>query len=249
MPWVRIDDNAIDHPKFIALSANAWRLWCEGMTYCQKHLTDGFLPRSGVRGMRYYSAASLKMLLAVLVPGKGPLWHDAEGGYQVHDYHDWNDSRETVIQARQDSKDRRQRWKNRRANGVPDASGNASSDAYETPNGVRGVEWSGERKPSERREGGAGETAHVDAIQRLVARHEELHREYCGVGYIGNPMKDYQAAAQLVRTFPDPNMQDAILTFGLNDADPFMAKDTRTIAKIASRASGYAQTLKARKLA
>jgi hypothetical protein len=30
MPWVRIDENAMDHPKFIALSANAFRLWVEG---------------------------------------------------------------------------------------------------------------------------------------------------------------------------------------------------------------------------
>jgi hypothetical protein len=85
--------------------------------------------------------------------------------------------------------------------------------------------------------------------QRIVDRHEELHRQYVGVGYIGNPMKDYQAACQLVKAFPDMAMQDAIVIYGLNDPSEFMSNGTRTLAKIASRASDYAQDLKARKLA
>ena len=89
----------------------------------------------------------------------------------------------------------------------------------------------------------------ADPVQRVVDRHEELHRQYVGVGYIGNAQKDYQAACDIVRAFPDPAMQDAILTYGLNDADPFMAKGTRTIPRIASNASKYAEELKARKLA
>lgn len=88
-----------------------------------------------------------------------------------------------------------------------------------------------------------------DPVQRVVDRHEELHRQYVGVGYIGNPQKDYTAACDLVRAFPDPTLQDAILTYGLNDADPFMAKGTRTIPRIVSNASKYAEELKARKLA
>lgn len=89
----------------------------------------------------------------------------------------------------------------------------------------------------------------ADPVQRVVDKHEELHRKYVGVGYIGNAQKDYQAACDIVRAFPDPAMQDAILIYGLNDADPFMAKGTRTIPRIASNASKYAEELKARKLA
>ena len=87
------------------------------------------------------------------------------------------------------------------------------------------------------------------AVQRLVDRHEELYRQFRQVNYIGNPRKDYEAACQIVRAFPDEAMQDAILVYGLNDPDPFMAKGTRTIAKIASQASKYAEELKAQKLA
>jgi uncharacterized protein YdaU (DUF1376 family) len=88
-----------------------------------------------------------------------------------------------------------------------------------------------------------------DPVQRLVDRHEELHRQYVGVGYLGNPHKDYDAARNLVKAFPEVAMQDAILIYGLNDPSDFMANGTRTIGKIASRASDYAQDLKARKLA
>jgi hypothetical protein len=90
---------------------------------------------------------------------------------------------------------------------------------------------------------------HAAAVRRLLDRHEELYRQYRGVGYIGNPQKDYQAACQIVQAFPDVGMQDAILVYGLNDPDPFMAKGTRTIPKIASQASKYAEELKAKKLA
>jgi uncharacterized protein YdaU (DUF1376 family) len=88
-----------------------------------------------------------------------------------------------------------------------------------------------------------------DPVQRVVDRHEELHRQYIGVGYLGNPHKDYDAARNLVKAFPEVAMQDAILIYGLNDPSDFMANGTRTIGKIASRASDYAQDLKARKLA
>lgn len=90
----------------------------------------------------------------------------------------------------------------------------------------------------------------IDTIraQRFVDRYRALHEQYVGVAYLGNPQKDYQAACDLVAAFDDP-MLDAITAYGLNDADAFMANGTRTMTKLKSRASDYAQLLKARKLA
>lgn len=107
MPWVRIDENAMDHPKFLALSDGAWRLWCEGQAYCQKHLTDGLVLVSALRGFRYYSSSRVKSLTAVQVPGKSSCWHlDSDGNYRVHDFLDWNDSREEVLFSRECGKRR-----------------------------------------------------------------------------------------------------------------------------------------------
>jgi uncharacterized protein YdaU (DUF1376 family) len=89
----------------------------------------------------------------------------------------------------------------------------------------------------------------VDAVRRLVDAHASFHQRFRGVAYIGNPQRDYFAACELVKAFPEQSMQDAILTFGLNDTDPFMEKGSRTIGKIASQASKYAEELKAKKLA
>jgi 2',3'-cyclic-nucleotide 2'-phosphodiesterase (5'-nucleotidase family) len=90
--------------------------------------------------------------------------------------------------------------------------------------------------------------ATTQRVQRFVDRYRALHEQFVGVAYLGNPQKDYQAACELVAAFDD-GMLEAIATYGLNDADAFMANGTRTMTKLKSRASDYAQLLKARKLA
>lgn len=135
-PWVRIDENAMDHPKFLALSDGAWRLWCEGQSYCQKHLTDGVIHLSALKGFRYFSPSRLKNLTTEFVPGKGPCWHrDEDGTVHVHDYLDWNDSREEVLAAREGARARRRRHDQRTTERVP----NGVPDADETPNVPSGV--------------------------------------------------------------------------------------------------------------
>src|SRR5687767_11111967 len=107
------------------------------MTYCQKHLTDGLIPRSALKGMRYYSPASVKLLTASLVPGKGPLWHaEPNGDMRVHDYLTVNESRETVLRKRAEAKDRmRGRRSREQATEHP---------KEQTENGLSGVVCSGD---------------------------------------------------------------------------------------------------------
>jgi len=138
-PWVRIDENAMDHPKFLALTDGAWRLWCEGLSYCQKHLTDGTIPFVALKGFRYYSPSRLKGLLAESVPGKGPCWYLNAGGiYAVHDYLDWNDSREEVLAARDRARGRRRKY-DERAERVPNAVPNADETPSRTESETRSV--------------------------------------------------------------------------------------------------------------
>lgn len=111
MRFARIEENAMDAPKFIAISDRAWRLWCEGIAYCQRQLSDGRIPVKAMRGFRYYSKAALQELVSVNVPDKGPLWHLDGEAVLVHDYLDWNDSREKVLANRKAGKDRLERWR------------------------------------------------------------------------------------------------------------------------------------------
>jgi hypothetical protein len=78
------------HPKMMAANRAsggelAEVLWCRGLDYVNEHETDGFIP-SGVPHMLCptKTAARIKALVAA------GLWRDAEDGWQVHDYDEWN---------------------------------------------------------------------------------------------------------------------------------------------------------------
>lgn len=235
MPWVRIDENAIDHPKFLALSDGAWRLWCEGQAYCQKHLTDGRIGAAALRRFRYYSPARVRNLTAVHVLGKGPCWHqDADGNIEVHDYFDWNESRETVLAAREGARDRRRRSRVRHASG----------DAGQTANVPCGVECL--ETDLHRNEGGVGETREERA-GAFCRWYEATHQRLFGVGYMGT-QNDYQKALEMVDRFSDAEMQDAALVWFGQD-DDFATRGTRTVPKFASRITGCLQTARARGIA
>lgn len=105
MPWVRIDEHALNHVKILALSHGAFRLWVEGLAHCQKHLTDGAISRAALRGFRYASRPRVDELVAS-VDSHAPLWTPDEDGWRVHDYLQWNESREHVLEARKCAKDR-----------------------------------------------------------------------------------------------------------------------------------------------
>jgi len=136
MPWARIDDHANTNAKLLALSDSAFRLWVCGLIYCQSHLTDGFIPASmvptfGVKAKKINLHISHE-LCAALVPGKAPLWHEVDGGYQVHHYADWNDTRQIVMGNRERTAERQRRFKERRDQTVSNASTNALPDTLVT---------------------------------------------------------------------------------------------------------------------
>ena len=98
MSWVRIHDGAMTHPKIVALSDRAFRLWVWGLSYAQQHLTDGYLSGAALPPRASESASMLVLRR---------LWHAGpEGGFQIHDYLDWNEPKATVLQKRRLAKER-----------------------------------------------------------------------------------------------------------------------------------------------
>lgn len=233
MPWVRLDENAIDHPKFLALSDGAWRLWCEGQTYCQKHLTDGKISAAALRRFRYYSPARVRNLTAVLVEGKGPCWNQQPNGdIQVHDYLDWNDSAAEVLKARSDALERRQRYRDRHAS--ENASLNASVDASKTANVSSEVCTRGSSGFQRRKEDAEDLPSRAgDFIERYKALHVRLRK---GAHYIGRPALDFQEALQLVGVYDDARL-DKLAYVWLNTDHDFAQNGTRSLAKFRSMAS------------
>lgn len=101
-PWAKLEVGFLGHPKFLSLTANAICLWLEGKDYCDTHLTDGLIPREAVKHFRFRGAKSVNMLTHSCGPkGDGtpyaPLWERHDVGFKMHDYLDYNDCREAVL--------------------------------------------------------------------------------------------------------------------------------------------------------
>jgi hypothetical protein len=113
MGWVRIDDNAPHHRKMLTAGPAACWLWVCGLAYCQRMICDGFIPNEALPML---GVGNWKKPAGFLV--SSGLWHKVEGGYQIHDYLDWNatkDEREAQMERkRQQTLDRVQRHRSKR---------------------------------------------------------------------------------------------------------------------------------------
>lgn len=106
MAWVRIHDGAMTHPKVVGLSDKAFRLWVWGLSYAQQHLTDGLLLTAAI-------PSRVKRATADLI--RVSLWEAHDVGFKIHDYLDWNDSRDVVMAKRDGAKTRLQDFREKRA--------------------------------------------------------------------------------------------------------------------------------------
>lgn len=119
MTWFKIDDSFYRSGKVRRLGRD--RVACVGLwTLCgvwsADNLTDGFVPWEVVRQWD----PALKRTAVLLEVG---LWEegerDSEDGAVFHDWHDWQPSRDQVIQRRKSDAERRARWRNAKSNGGP----------------------------------------------------------------------------------------------------------------------------------
>lgn len=121
MTWFRIDDQLADHPKVMALGddrLSALGLWTMCGTYCSKHLTDGFVPRAVAQ---MYAGNKAGRLIPALV--RVGLLETVTDGYRLHDYLDYNPSRQKV------STERARKQAAGKAGGQASAQARAQADA------------------------------------------------------------------------------------------------------------------------
>lgn len=101
MSWVKLDDAFADHPKVMALGRDrivGLGLWTAAACYCARFLTDGFVPIAVTQG--FGNERVLGRLVDVGLLTKQP------GGYQLHDWLEYNPPREKVLAERKAAKDR-----------------------------------------------------------------------------------------------------------------------------------------------
>jgi hypothetical protein len=220
----------MEHPKIAGLPDGAFRLWVAGLAYCQKFLTDGVISDAALRGLRGYTAKRRDELVIV------GLWDAADNGVSVHDYLDWNVSREHVLNSREQSRERLKKHKEKRVS-------NGSENAHPTVGVCVGGSLSSER--------GAGKTVAVfrppapqspsddlaERAGRFVEHYGELYQRHRnGARYLGKPNLDWLEAVELCRTWDDARLSQLAEAFLTTDHE-FAEKGSRTMAQFRAMAS------------
>lgn len=107
MTWVKLDDQFYTHRKVAGMDYRmlpAVGLHILALTWCASQLTDGFVPRSQPARLagdisELLPKASVGLLVSALLDAG--MWEEADGGYQIHDYLEYNPSREEALEKRE----------------------------------------------------------------------------------------------------------------------------------------------------
>jgi len=113
VPWGRLDDSLYDHPKLNDLGRHRLPcigLWAIAISWSNRYLTDGHIPADQVRRLGGTPALA-EWLVRV------GLWDKVADGYRVHDFLEFNSSRQEVEDGRAAARERMRR-RRRDANGM-----------------------------------------------------------------------------------------------------------------------------------
>jgi hypothetical protein len=117
LSWLRIDDSAPDHPKWMELAedpqlwAACWGLWVSCAAYCARQLTDGQVPRAYVVRATPLPHKAAKEAAEALV--RVGLWVQSGTGYTFHDWLAYNPPAEKVRAKRDAAAERMAAGRNR----------------------------------------------------------------------------------------------------------------------------------------
>lgn len=119
MPWVRIDEDFVNHPKIASAGPLAIALQVAALCYCNRNLTDGYVPRPVARTLLDWEIVrgedvvwrvsvhsgfagedvDCEWVIDLLI--ETGIWERARGGYVIHDYHDFQPSKADVLTERE----------------------------------------------------------------------------------------------------------------------------------------------------
>jgi hypothetical protein len=115
MPWVRIDEEFVQHPKVVQVGPFGVALQVAALCYANRHLTDGFIPAGAVRllldfnrlgenvGDRveqdFWQEVGAFNIAERLV--EAGMWRKVSGGFQIHDYEHYQPTRAQVLAERE----------------------------------------------------------------------------------------------------------------------------------------------------
>ncbi len=228
MGWFRTDDQASDHPKFVALSDGAFRLWFESRCYCNRFLTDGLVLLAVLTGFRYYTQKRVDELV------NNRLWEVEHDGFRLHDFADWNDSSDTVKQKREAARSRMR--KRRSVDDVPEKFARTHDErSQNVPSLVSSSSIS--VLPDRRKDDPFLDSGITERAGRFVERYEAMYSQHRKARYLVRPQRDYMSAVELCRTWTDDGRLDKLAAIFLTTDHQFAASGARNITQFASLAS------------
>lgn len=231
MAWVRLDDTFAEHHKLYTASkplgtygyARASSVWMQAMCFTRRALTDGFLPSAAI--LKFHDPRPREVAAALVEAG---LWELVTGGYQIHDYLDYNPSA-TVIN------ERRAQDSARKKNGIQ----NHSREIPSPRANVRvSVESSSEENLAEKE--GDRIREFLEGYERLYAKFRNGARYFCTRRSV-----DFDVARQLVKTWPETAWLLKMAELFLRTDHQFAASGSRTIGQFAALASWCDDKLRA----
>ena len=107
MAWFKVDDQFYDHPKVADLPLSAIGLWIKAGSYCARYETDGSLTSARVQPLGGRTRDADRLVEA-------GLWHRVDGGYQ---FHDWDQYQPTKAQQDAEREKARERMRKHRSGG------------------------------------------------------------------------------------------------------------------------------------
>jgi hypothetical protein len=107
MVWVRLDDDFSENPKVIAAGPLAQTVYVNALCYANRNLTDGFIPSAMTGRLICLEGPEQSVVPLVARLVSVGLWEEAEGGYRIHDYLEYNPGRAEVLAEREAAKQRR----------------------------------------------------------------------------------------------------------------------------------------------
>jgi len=110
MPWVKLDDRFPSHRKVALLSDRAFRLYVSALCWASENLTEGrILDRELSLVARVRGAKTAAKELE-----EARLWDRVAGGWEIHDYLEYNPDRARVQAGREANAARQQAWRDRK---------------------------------------------------------------------------------------------------------------------------------------
>lgn len=107
MTWARLDDGFCDHPKTLRVwhrRPDALGLHARAISWVAKQETDGHLPEEVVAMLQPDETERGAMVSALV---EAEMWHENGEGFVIHDYLDYNPSRQELTDKRKKDRERK----------------------------------------------------------------------------------------------------------------------------------------------